>query len=79
MIEIRKAPVDGVMKTCIRLGDENVQIPKHMMQGEKMRGILATADGQEKPWTWDGLTSIDGERYVYLTGEALDLGWSHVD
>lgn len=66
MIEIRKAPVDGVMKTCIRLGDENVQIPKHMMQGEKMRGILATADGQEKPWTWDGLTSIDGDRYVYF-------------
>lgn len=63
--------IEGREKTCILLGDESMQPPKHMMQGEKQRGILHI-DGEDRPWTWDGLCTIEGRRYVYFDHLELD-------
>lgn len=57
--------IEGEEKTCILLGGEDLQPPKHMMQGEKQKGILSL-DGTETDWTWIGLCTIDGNRYVYF-------------
>lgn len=53
------------MRTCILLGDEAIQPPRHMMQGEKQKGIILL-DGERRDWTWEGFCSIDGQRYIYF-------------
>ena len=57
--------IEGEEKTCILLGGEDLQPPKHMMQGEKQKGVLFL-NGDECPWTWTGLCTIEGSRYVYF-------------
>ena len=65
MKEIIDIVRDGQNKTAIWIGNDDFGIPKHLMQGEKKSGIIS--DGKElKPWFWDGLCAIDGERYVYF-------------
>ena len=54
---------DGEEKTAIWIGSDDLGIPKHLMQGEKQSGVVS--DGSTlRPWIWDGLCAIDGERYV---------------
>ncbi len=56
---------DGYPKTAIKLGLEEYGVPKHLLQGEKMEGIIT--DGKEiQPWYWDGFCTIDDWRYVYF-------------
>ena len=56
---------DGEEKTAIWIGSDDLGIPKHLMQGEKQSGVVS--DGSTlRPWIWDGLCAIDGERYVYF-------------
>lgn len=69
-MEIIEHEVEGRAKTCIPLGDDKIQIPRHMMQGEKQKGILLM-NGEKKSWTWDGLCTIHAKRYVYF--DALEL------
>lgn len=57
--------IEGRTVTCIRLGDENLQVPKHMMTGEKKKGILYI-DGKKSDWVWKGLCTIDHQRYFYF-------------
>ena len=57
--------IEGEEKTCILLGGEDLQPPKHMMQGEKQKGVLSL-NGEDNPWTWTGLCTIEGSRYVYF-------------
>lgn len=63
----------GEAKTAIKLGSERFGIPKHLLQGEKMSGLLS--DGKTvTTWYWDGLCTIDEERYVYFNKCRID-GW----
>ena len=56
---------DGSRKTAIWMGNDSFGIPKHLMQGEKQTGLIC--DGSTvRPWFWDGMCAIDGERYVYF-------------
>ena len=56
---------DGNKKTAIWMGNDSFGIPKHLMQGEKQTGLIC--DGRTvRPWFWDGMCAIDGERYVYF-------------
>ena len=57
---------DGEPKTAIWIGNDEFGIPKHLMQGEKQKGVILDDDGP-RPWFWDGLCAIDGERYVYFS------------
>lgn len=69
-IDIRQTTIDGMAKTAIRLSDKDAQIPTHMLQGEKMKGVLFK-DGEAHDWYYDGLTQIDGGRYFYF--DTLEL------
>lgn len=71
MERIRNHIIDGVEKTCILLGSEDLQPPKHMMQGEKEPGYILI-DGKEDLWSWEGLCTIKGQRYVYFDKLALE-------
>ncbi|MBO8436390.1 MAG: hypothetical protein IAA97_05380 [Spirochaetes bacterium] len=65
MEEIINIVRDGEEKTAIWIGSDDMGLPKHLMQGIKHDGIIS--DGKEiKPWIWDGLCAIDGQRYVYF-------------
>lgn len=56
---------DGQEKTAIWIGNDDMGIPRHLLQGEKKSGIIS--DGRTiRPWFWDGLCAIEGERYVYF-------------
>lgn len=70
-MQITEHEIEGVLKTCILLGDESMQPPKHMMQGEKQKGILHI-DGEDRSWNWDGLCTIEGKRYVYFDHMDID-------
>ena len=74
-MQIIQHTIDNEEKTCILLGDENLLPPKHIMQGEKKKGILYL-DGRKEDWIWEGLCTIDGSRYVYFSRldiESFDL------
>ena len=44
--------------TAIRIGRDDFGVPKHLMQGEKMEGIIT--DGSSiRPWYWEGFATID--------------------
>ncbi len=56
---------DGETKSALHLGPDEFGVPRHLLQGEKMEGIIS--DGSElRPWFWDGFCTIDEERYVYF-------------
>lgn len=57
--------VDGVEKTCVRLGSDKFTIPRHLMQGEKQHGYIYK-DGQLTPWYWGGVCAFDEKRWVYF-------------
>ena len=68
--EIREIERDGRTWTAIRIGRDDFGVPKHLMQGEKMEGIIT--DGSSiRPWYWEGFATIDDWRYVYF--ERCDL------
>ena len=74
-MQIIQHTIDNEEKTCILLGDESLLPPKHIMQGEKKKGILYL-DGRKEDWIWEGLCTIDGSRYVYFSRldiESFDL------
>ncbi len=57
---------DGENKTAIWIGNDDMGIPRHLLQGEKRNGVIS--DGKTlTPWYWDGLCAIEGERYVYFS------------
>lgn len=62
--------VDGVMKSCIRLGSDEFTVPRHMMQGEKKAGLLYD-HGEVSKWYWEGFCTFDGGRYIYFPTIAL--------
>ncbi len=64
-MEIRNIERDGVIKTAIRIGEDDTTIPKHLLQGIKMEGMIISGN-QIRPWYWDGMCSIDGSRWVYF-------------
>ncbi len=68
--DIIRHNVDGVEKTCIRLGSDNFALPKHLMQGEKKYSYILR-HGQIEPFYWEGLITIDGAKYVYM--EKMDI------
>lgn len=56
----------GKEKTAIRLGEtEYASALNQILSGEKEKGIYLK-DGVEHTWYYDGLTSIDGQKYVYF-------------
>lgn len=63
--------VDGVMKSCIRLGSDEFTVPRHMMQGEKKAGVLYD-HGEVSKWYWEGFCTFDGSRYIYFQPMALE-------
>lgn len=69
--EIREIERDGRTWTAIRIGRDEFGVPKHLMQGEKMEGIIT--DGTSiRPWYWEGFATIDEWRYVYFERCSLE-------
>ena len=69
-MEIKRISKDGIEKTAIAVGKEDISIPKHLITGEKRKGYII--DGRNRTeWYWDGFTTIDGVRYIYF--DALDV------
>ncbi len=69
-MEIKRISKDGIEKTAIAVGKEDISIPKHLMTGEKRNGYII--DGRNRTeWYWDGFATIDGVRYLYF--DALDV------
>ena len=64
-MEIRTIEKDGMKKTAIAVGRDDIAIPKHLMTGEKRNGYIIDGQGRTE-WYWDGFTAIDGERYIYF-------------
>lgn len=64
--DIINAKIDGVEKTCIRIGGDEFGLPKHLMQGEKKASYIYK-DGKLTQYYWEGLTSINGNKYVYFS------------
>ena len=63
--EIRDIERDGRLWTAIQIGRDDFGVPKHLLQGEKMEGIIT--DGSSiRPWYWAGFATIDDWRYVYF-------------
>ena len=61
----------GEEKTAIKLGSDRFTLPRHLMQGEKQSGLVS--DGSTvSTWYWDGLATINEERYVYFPKCKLD-------
>lgn len=60
--------------SAIIIGDENSEVPMHLMQGERLNGILV--DGEEMtPFPWKGVIKDDKNLYVYF--EKCNI--SHID
>ncbi len=62
--------LEGKEKTCIRLGSDEFSVPLHLMTGEKQKGYIYS-NGALEPWYWDGLCTIEHNRYVYF--DHLDI------
>lgn len=62
---IRTLCVDGVEKSGIRIGESNVDMPRHLMQGEKKSGMIISK-GNISPWYWEGMVPEGGYRYIYF-------------
>ena len=66
----------GVEKTAIAIGKDDITIPRHLMTGEKHKGIITDGKTVEE-WYWEGFCSIEETRYIYfapldvMTVEAL--------
>lgn len=60
---ISEHEVDGVLKSCIKLGPEDYTIPRHLIQGVRKTGLLYD-HGEVSPWHWDGYCTFDGSRYI---------------
>ena len=55
-MEIKRISKDGIEKTAIAVGKEDISIPKHLMTGEKRNGYII--DGRNRTeWYWDGFTT----------------------
>lgn len=63
--DIIRHNVDGVEKTCIRLGSDTFALPKHLMQGEKKYSYILR-HGELEPFYWEGLVTIADAKYVYM-------------
>ena len=65
-MDIRTIEIEGIEKTAISIGPDDITIPKHLMQGEKQAGIIIDSNGTKSSWYWDGISSSGGIRYVYF-------------
>ena len=56
---------EGVEKTAIAIGKDDITIPRHLMTGEKHKGIITDGKTVEE-WYWEGFCSIEETRYIYF-------------
>lgn len=57
--------IDGQLMRLIVIGDQSMELPTYLLQGEKAHGYLYK-DGTLKRWYWKGLTVVDGKRCIYF-------------
>lgn len=57
--------IDGRIMSLIVIGDQSMELPTYLLQGEKAQGYLYK-DGTLTSWYWKGLTVIDGKRCIYF-------------
>ncbi len=57
--------IDGQMMQCIVIGEQEMDLPSYLLQGEKACGYLYD-EGNLTKWYWKGLTIIDGKRCLYF-------------
>lgn len=63
--DITTIEVNGKEYSAIIIGDENADIPRHLLQGERMLGKII--DGREiSSFSWKGVIKDDEKLYIYF-------------
>lgn len=57
--------IDDRLMRLIVIGDQSMELPTYLLQGEKAHGYLYK-DGTLSRWYWKGLTVVDGKRCIYF-------------